>query len=133
MTDFRKRSICAHTMVGCNEKNHNHVLYNNYNVVTLGEKVFLCSECGKGYTTAGGLKEHSLRHLKEKHFQCPDCPRSFPTKTDLMSHHLIHKAKPKNHICDICGRGFHKPFLLKKHKMYHNNERPFSCEFCEKR
>lgn len=66
-------------------------------------------------------------------YPCSECPKSFPTKGDLLCHFETHKAKPRIHVCDICGRGFHKPFLLKQHQRYHNNERPFACEFCEKR
>uniref|UniRef100_A0A1I8PWC2 Protein krueppel n=1 Tax=Stomoxys calcitrans TaxID=35570 RepID=A0A1I8PWC2_STOCA len=98
-----------------------------------GEKPFLCSECGKGFTTASSLKQHSFRHTSEWMFSCPDCPKKFPTRTDLTSHYDVHRARPKRHICDVCGRGFPKPFLLKKHKMYHTDEKKFCCEFCAKR
>lgn len=94
---------------------------------------FLCSDCGKGFSSAGGLKQHSFRHLYKKQFTCPDCPRSFPTKADLVGHINTHKDIPKKHICDVCGRGFKTPFLLKQHKRYHNNDKRFACEFCEKR
>lgn len=106
---------------------------NEIYIFLIGEKPFLCSVCGKGFTTSSSLKQHSFRHQSEKLFSCPDCPKTFPTRTDLASHADIHKARPKSHICDECGRGFPKPFLLKKHKMYHTNERRFSCEFCGKR
>ncbi|XP_046803613.1 zinc finger protein 34-like isoform X3 [Lucilia cuprina] len=116
----------------CNKAFHYGSILRKHQRKHVGERPYLCSECGKGFTSSGSLKEHSLRHLKEKLFPCPDCPRSFPTKTDMLSHYDIHKAKPRKHICDVCGRGFYKPYLLKQHKMYHNNERPFACEYCDK-
>lgn len=101
---------------------------------SIGEKPFLCSECGKGFSKVGNLKQHSYRHLNKNEFTCPDCPRSFNTKDDLNKHFKnIHLALPKKYECDICGRGFKKPYVLKQHKMCHTNEKPFSCEYCEKR
>ncbi|XP_065364431.1 zinc finger protein 34-like isoform X1 [Calliphora vicina] len=128
-----KCSICKEEFTERIEfKNHqqSHIALNFYFVV---DKPFLCSQCGKGFASAGSLKQHSFRHLDKKLYPCSDCPKSFPTKNDLLCHYEIHKAKPRIHVCDVCGRGFHKPFLLKQHQRYHNDERPFACEFCEKR
>lgn len=70
-----------------------------------GERPFLCSICGKGFSQNASLKQHMMRHSQSKPYQCGECPKAFVSKGELNSHQRIHDgAHP--FVCDICGSGF---------------------------
>lgn len=115
------------------------IFVNNFNEeilncdFVLGEKPYLCQVCGKAFKTTSNLNQHTVRHQTEKLFACSECPKKFIARNDLVSHYEKHKPKPKIFVCDVCGHGFAKEYRLKKHKIFHTNERRYACEFCDKR
>ncbi|XP_043347446.1 zinc finger and SCAN domain-containing protein 22-like isoform X2 [Dermochelys coriacea] len=40
--------------------------------------------------------------------------------------------QPKPYVCPTCGKGFHKPNLLSKHKVIHRQDKPYQCQECGK-
>lgn len=39
----------------------------------------------------------------------------------------------RNHVCDLCGKGFKFVTSLKKHATVHSQERNFECQICRKK
>uniref|UniRef100_A0A674A7H7 C2H2-type domain-containing protein n=1 Tax=Salmo trutta TaxID=8032 RepID=A0A674A7H7_SALTR len=57
------------------------------------ERLYLCSECGKRFTTAPLLKSHMKKHSGEIHHQCSVCGKCFLLFQDLKRHQEIHKGE----------------------------------------
>ncbi|CAK5075878.1 unnamed protein product [Meloidogyne enterolobii] len=47
----------------------------------------------------------------------------------FVMHLLTHQAK---HKCPICGKFYHRPWLLKGHLRSHTGQKPFGCGKCGK-
>ena len=94
-----------------------------------GEKPYVCSTCGKRFSTKSNLKDHQVTHNDERKFKCNICPdeRYFKTKSQLIGHMQFH-YKPK-FTCAHCNKKFYTSSDLKKHIKYHF-EPTFSCAKC---
>lgn len=97
-----------------------------------GEKTFLCSECGKGFSTNAGLLVHIKIHTGEKPYTCKICNKSFSQTGALKIHSLIHTGE-KPYTCKICNKSFTQNPHLKYHMRVHSGERPYKCSHCGKR
>ena len=94
-----------------------------------------CSFCGKVCISASQLQKHILSHTGEKPFQCHICHKSFSQKSHATFHiNTVHSTgeAQRKYSCPECGKSFSTSGILKKHKMWHYNERPFQCEVCSK-
>lgn len=53
-----------------------------------GHKPFLCTECGKSYSSEESFKAHTLGHRGVWPFLCPQCDKAYSTRRDLMEHQV---------------------------------------------
>ncbi|XP_030599889.1 histone H4 transcription factor [Archocentrus centrarchus] len=106
------------------------------------------------------LREHMRSHTQERLVACPTCGSMFSSNTKLFDH-LHRQAEPvETLVCEHCGKAFSSERLLRDHVRQHVNqvkcpfcdmtcttlaalkihirfrhcdERPFPCDFCDKR
>jgi len=101
---------------------------------SVGEKSFSCKTCDKKFFTYVTMRRHSLLH-KKKPFACRKCPKTFFLLIHLERHKLLHKnddgKDTRPFICDICGKGYAKRFILNAHKQIHSEGRQFECLVCK--
>merc|ERR1712083_22643 len=96
----------------------------------MGEKEFVCDQCGKIY----GNYKSWFYHVKSHSviYQCQTCPRGFKTPRGLKYHMALHTGIAAFH-CGECGKAFiTRDKLILHQKSRHSNERPHSCEWCGK-
>lgn len=89
---------------------------------------FKCVQSPKGNQTPRGLN-HVLHPL----YRCSQCPIVLHSKHHLELHEKKHspEKKPlKPCVCEVCGKSFNAPSLLRAHSTRHSNERPFPCDVC---
>ncbi|KAL5283181.1 sptf-3 family protein [Megaselia abdita] len=86
------------------------------------KKEFICvSEgCGKKYSKASHLRDHSRVHTGERPFLCSwlGCNRSFTRSDELQRHFRTHTGE-RNYPCVKCFKKFSRSDHLKKHLNSH--------------
>ncbi|KAJ9581726.1 hypothetical protein L9F63_023093 [Diploptera punctata] len=123
------------------------------------EERFKCSNCNKSFTQKSSLIRHLSLHSNEKPFGCPVCNKSFSQKYHVESHLNVHsKENLRNVLFVICHflvnlylLSISLPTVMKtftnmlfvvchllgnqcliQHLVFHSNEKPFTCTFCNK-
>ncbi|XP_041983886.1 zinc finger protein 37-like [Aricia agestis] len=93
-----------------------------------------CPECGRVFTKKIYMTNHyKLFHLKQTQHYCNICDKYYSNAFGLRTHtRYVHmkEEKPRNKICDICGRAFHNQKILTNHIRTHTGERPYKCPHC---
>lgn len=77
------------------------------------DKMFRCSECGKGFKKKGHLLQHGVIHSGARPYACTTCSRAFNRRESLTRHEKIHEEKPFR--CPACGRCFRESTSLLNH------------------
>ncbi|XP_037123095.1 histone H4 transcription factor [Syngnathus acus] len=118
------------------------------------------SGCDAYFKIRYRLREHTRSHTQERLVACPTCGSMFYSNTKLFDH-LHRQAQPvESLVCEHCGKAFSSERLLRDHVRQHVNqvkcpfcdmtcttlaalkihirfrhcdERPFPCDFCDKR
>ncbi|XP_055599548.1 zinc finger protein 892-like isoform X1 [Uranotaenia lowii] len=63
-------------------------------------KNYVCSVCGKGFTTPGYLRQHSVIHSDDMPFACGVCGRRFNNRYNMRTHERKHVQRGESFICD---------------------------------
>ncbi|KAM3873223.1 uncharacterized protein ACN63O_002230 [Diretmus argenteus] len=77
------------------------------------DKIFNCSDCGKGFKKKGHLLQHGVIHSAARPYGCSTCSRAFNRRESLTRHEKIHEEKPFR--CPACGRSFRESTSLLNH------------------
>ena len=91
-----------------------------------------CVHCGKMFTYQSDLKIHKKAvHDQIRDHVCEICAKGFLTSSALNMHKLTHTGE-KKFPCHICGKAFRSKDYLIQHTRQHTGEKPHSCEICGK-
>lgn len=83
-----------------------------------GEKPFKCSQCGRGFVSAGVLKAHVRTHTGLKSFKCLVCNGAFTTGGSLRRHMGTHNDL-RPYMCPYCQKTFKTSLSCRKHMKTH--------------
>lgn len=97
---------------------------------------FPCPMCNKGYQTKEAMQDHfNYQHLGKTVHKCPVCDKPIASRANVEKHMMrVHgqkKEKPRNHVCQVCGKAFTDKKALTQHEVIHSGERPLSCDICQ--
>ena len=80
------------------------------------------------FTLKNSLSTHQQTHREEKLYMCSQCGKGFSTKHCLIIHQQTHTGE-KPYVCSVCGKGFTMKGDL-VHQCTHTTEKPFTCSNC---
>ena len=75
---------------------------------------YKCRECGKPFSSVGGLRSHEDQHRGEYRYRCQYCHQGFPSTTNLRRHLTKHTGV-REFVCLHCGMAFSSLGDLKRH------------------
>lgn len=94
------------------------------------KKAYVCTICGKCFSTGSQLKVHQFLHTGERPYICSVCGKGFRTEAIMKQHYLALHTNHYPHECPFCDRKFKRLQSLIVHKRTHTGERPYPCPIC---
>ncbi|KAK2868564.1 hypothetical protein Q7C36_000435 [Tachysurus vachellii] len=87
----------------------------------VGKRHFICSICGKNFTTAQSLDTHMRIHTGERPYRCEQCGKRFTQSGHLTAHQTVHTGE-RPYECTQCGKRFAGKQYLRIHTKKHHPE-----------
>lgn len=116
-----KRHLIEHAIRNTLAKNP----VNKYGVLNI-----CCEICPASFSKVDKYKAHLREHAKLTLYKCTFCDKSFSDSSNFSKHKKVHGTS--FYQCDICQRKFNSKKMIIQHMVYHNNNRPLHCQFCDK-
>lgn len=95
-------------------------------------KAWVCSTCGKRYSSKNLLDEHVNTHLGVRPYVCGTCGKDFASKYTFKAHEKTHESRPRPFKCDECGKSFLSQQNLTQHERTHTGIKEFQCHLCNR-
>lgn len=80
----------------------------------ISKRHFICSVCGKNFTTAQSLDTHMRIHTGERPYRCEQCGKRFTQSGHLTAHQTVHTGE-RPYECTHCGKRFAGKQYLRIH------------------
>lgn len=80
---------------------------------------FVCSYCGKCFTSSRSLETHVRVHTGERPYSCAQCGKRFTQSGHLKTHQSVHTGE-RPFACQHCGKRFAGKQNLRIHQQKHH-------------
>ncbi|XP_068112203.1 oocyte zinc finger protein XlCOF7.1-like isoform X2 [Hyperolius riggenbachi] len=113
----------------CGKSFSSKMVYMAHQRVHTGDQSFSCAECSMTFSNKSILETHRSIHTGDRPFSCLECGKCFAMKANLVKHLKVHRSE-KPFSCQECGKSFGTKSNLVKHQRIHTGEKPFECVHC---
>lgn len=83
------------------------------------DRRFICSYCGKCFTSSRSLETHVRVHTGERPYSCAQCGKRFTQSGHLKTHQSVHTGE-RPYACEHCGKRFAGKQNLRIHQQKHH-------------
>ncbi|XP_057177512.1 hypermethylated in cancer 2 protein [Triplophysa rosa] len=104
----------------------------------LGDNLYVCIPCGKGFPSSEELNAHVETHTEEELYIKEEDDESYPKEDEVEAEDLssqvthVHGAESRRFSCSVCNKSYKDPATLRQHEKTHWLTRPFPCNICGK-
>ncbi|XP_059394553.1 hypermethylated in cancer 2 protein-like [Carassius carassius] len=104
----------------------------------LGDNLYVCIPCGKGFPSSEELNAHVETHTEEELYIKEEEDDSYPKEDEVEAEDLSSQVthvlgtESRRFSCSVCNKSYKDPATLRQHEKTHWLTRPFPCNICGK-
>lgn len=104
----------------------------------LGDNLYVCIPCGKGFPSSEELNAHVETHTEEELYIKEEEDDVYPKEDEAEAEDLssqtvqVHGVESRRFCCTVCNKSYKDPATLRQHEKTHWLTRPFPCNICGK-
>ena len=98
-----------------------------------GERPYICCICKASFSQSSHLKVHMRTHSEDRPHVCDVCGKAYKSMHSLKVHQVGHSKDHTYLPCSQCDKKFPDKHQLKSHLKVHSEEKPYSCDVCQKK